>query len=191
MNRPSIDPEDFANVEASATPGRWDVQLWPADHGGPFTIDSHRSKDAADAQAGAVRAIFATWVRALDGRTTEDTEEEHMTINELAWKGRLIITMDGHVDLPPDRQGIHGPTDADARRKFIDLLNDAMPQGVLFDLVKEKIRSREIRTREHNEVVLFDGDHEGTHWLITGNSNASHGYFYAEARIVANPTIPR
>ena len=71
MNRPSIDPEDFANVEASATPGRWDVRLWPADQGEPFTIESHRSKDSADAQAGAVRAIFATWVRALDHDVTD------------------------------------------------------------------------------------------------------------------------
>jgi hypothetical protein len=70
MNHPSIDPEDFVDVEASVTPGRWSVRLWPADEGEPFTIDSHRSKDAADAQADTVRAIFATWVRALDHDVT-------------------------------------------------------------------------------------------------------------------------
>lgn len=110
-----------------------------------------------------------------------------MTTHDLAWKGRLIITQDGHVDLPPDRQEIVGPTDSDDRRKFIDLLNDAMPQDMLFGIIKEKLRSGEIRTREAGDVVLFDDDHEGTHWLIQGNTNASAGYFYVEARIVAEP----
>ena len=105
-------------------------------------------------------------------------------IYDLVWKGRLIINMNGAVDLPPDRQEIEGPSDTNARRKFIDLFNDAVPQGVLFGLIKEKIRSGEIHTRERNDVVLFDAEHEGTRWLITGNSNASYGYFYAEARIV-------
>lgn len=116
-----------------------------------------------------------------------------MAIEDLTWKGRLIINMNGHVDLPPDRQEIVGPDpvgprDVETRMKFIELLNDAMPQQVLFGIIKDKLRTGEIHTRERNEVVLFDENHEGTHWLITGNSNASHGYFYVEARIVANPT---
>jgi hypothetical protein len=108
-------------------------------------------------------------------------------IHDLVWKGRLIIKQDGYVDLPPDRQEIEGPSDTNARRKFIDLLNDATPQAMLFGIIKEKLKSGEIRTRERNDVVLYDREHEGTHWLITGNSNASHGYFYAEARIVTTP----
>lgn len=105
-------------------------------------------------------------------------------IYDLVWKGRFIIDMSGQVDLPPDRQGLEGPDDADARMRFLSLMNDAVPQKVLFGAIKEKIRSGEIHTRERNEVTLYDADHEGTHFRITGNSNASHGYFYAEARII-------
>ena len=111
-----------------------------------------------------------------------------MTSTALTWNGRFIITMDGHVDLPPDRQGVDGPEDAQQRLAFLDALNDVMPNRTLFDIIRSKIRAGEIHTREAADVVLFDGTHEGERWLIKGNSNASAGYFYVEARITEPPT---
>jgi hypothetical protein len=106
-----------------------------------------------------------------------------VSIHDLTWKGRLIIKQDGYVDLPPDRQSVEGPTEAADRVRFLNLLNDAMPQATLFAIIKDKLRSGEIQTRERADVVLYDNEHEGSHWLIMGNSNASHGYFYVEARL--------
>jgi hypothetical protein len=105
-----------------------------------------------------------------------------MNTYDLTWKGRFIITMDGWVDLPPDRQAIHGPEDAQERTAFTDALSDAMPPRMLFDIIRSKILAREINTREAADVTIFDGSHEGEHWLIKGNTNASAGYFYVEAR---------
>lgn len=104
------------------------------------------------------------------------------TNTELTWKGRLIINQDGHVDLPPDRQGVEGPTDTATRMHFLDQLNDVMPQRVLFDIIKTKLQSREIKTREAADVVILDAAHDGERWLIKGNSNASAGYFYLTAQ---------
>lgn len=66
-----VDPEDFVNVEASAVPGRWEVRLWPADEGQSLTIDSHRTKASADAQADAIRTIFVSWLHELDHEVTQ------------------------------------------------------------------------------------------------------------------------
>lgn len=113
------------------------------------------------------------------------------TNTELVWKGRMIVTQDGHVDLPPDRQGLEGPTDAPARMHFIDQLNDVMPQAILFKLIRTKLQRREINTRKAADIVLLDATHEGERWLITGNTNASAGYFYVTARCMGPAAAPQ
>lgn len=70
-HRFAVDPEDFVNVEASATPGRWNVKLWPANEGESIVIDSHRTKAAADGQAGAISAVFVSWILSLDHEVVE------------------------------------------------------------------------------------------------------------------------
>jgi hypothetical protein len=109
-------------------------------------------------------------------------------IHDLVWKGRFIVKQDGYVDLPPDRQEVTGPTDSDDRQKFLEGLNDLLPANMMFDIIKSKLRSGEINTREREDVVLIDATHEGTHWRVQGNTNASAGYFYVEARIVGDPS---
>lgn len=112
-------------------------------------------------------------------------------MTDLAWKGRFIVTQDGHtVDLPPDRQEVVGspdgstPAGAAERVEFLDKLNEVMPSKMLFQIIRSKLRAGEIKTRERNEVVLLDATHDGERWLITGNANASAGYLYVEARTV-------
>lgn len=111
-------------------------------------------------------------------------------IHDLVWKGRFIVKQDGYVDLPPDRQEVTGPTDTDDRQRFLEGLNDFLPANMMFDIIKSKLRSGEICTRERKDVVLIDATHEGDHWLVQGNTNASAGYFYVEARIVAEDSTP-
>lgn len=107
-----------------------------------------------------------------------------MTNYDLAWNGRFIVTQDGHVDLPHDRQGVEGSDDPKERVEFLDALSAAVPSRSLVAAIASKLRSGEIRTRESEEVVLVEGNHGGAHWLVTGNSNASAGYFYVKARRV-------
>jgi hypothetical protein len=102
---------------------------------------------------------------------------------DFTWKGRFIVTQDGHVDLPPDRHDIHGRNDdAPARMRFVDTLNEVMPSPMLFKIIQSKLLAREIDTRAAAEVTLLDATHEGERWVIAGDSRASAGYFYVEAR---------
>lgn len=101
---------------------------------------------------------------------------------DFTWKARFIVTQDGGVDLPPDRQHVEGPTEPKARIEFLDQLSDAVPSPALFEVIASKLKNGEINTREAGEVVLFDITHEGDRWLVRGNTNASAGYFYVEAR---------
>lgn len=110
------------------------------------------------------------------------------TTNTLTWKARFIITQDGAVvDLPHDRQQVVGlpdgttPDGAAARVEFLNKLAEAMPPTILFDIIRNKLRSGEIKTREAGEVVILD-DSEGEGWYIAADSKASAGYLYVEAR---------
>lgn len=107
-----------------------------------------------------------------------------MTSTALTWKGRFIVTQDGSVDLPHDRQSIEGEGTPKERVEFLNQLDAALPSNALFKLLASKLRSREINTREAAEVILLDDEHDGEHWLVTANSNGSAGYCYVQARIV-------
>jgi hypothetical protein len=93
----------------------------------------------------------------------------------VAWKARFIITQDGGVDLPHDRHHCTGPKEQHGA--FLDQLGKALPPTNLFATIKAKLVAREIKTREAEEIVLFEGD--GIRCI--GNSNASAGYFYVTA----------
>lgn len=105
-----------------------------------------------------------------------------MSETDLVWKARFIVTQDGGVDLPPDRQHVEGP--AEGRSEFLAKLALVMPPASLFAIIGLKLKAGEIQTREAREVILLADTSNGANWLIKGNSNASAGYFYVEARIV-------
>jgi hypothetical protein len=102
--------------------------------------------------------------------------------NELVWKARFIVTQDGHVDLPPDRQEVIGPEDKDLRQQFLDDLNEKLPGRELFDTIAKKLITHEINTRETKDIVLLN--EKG--FFVKGNANRSAGYFYVEARRAQN-----
>jgi len=92
-----------------------------------------------------------------------------------AWGARFIVTQDGHVDLPPDRQGFSGDqADRD------DLLNDMIAVCPLSNL-KERIRGMLttgiVDTRVAGQVLIYTDEHI----RIVGDSKASAGYFYVAA----------
>ena len=90
-----------------------------------------------------------------------------------AWGARFIVTQDGHVDLPPDRQGFSG--DEEARASLMQRMNDDIPLGGLMALIAEDLRSGRLNTRSDDEVVL-DGTNPGL--MVVGNTKASAGYLY-------------
>ena len=90
------------------------------------------------------------------------------------WKARFIVTQDGHVDLPPDRHNVVGIEDTAKRLAFLDDMSKVFPPDALFKVIRSKLVSGEIKTREAADVVLMDD----SGWRFVGNSNASAGYFY-------------
>lgn len=95
---------------------------------------------------------------------------------DVAWGARLIITMDGHVDLPPDRQSVAG-TEGTPRDVFLDQLQSAFAKAALFTKVREMIFAREIDTRVAGQVTIF----EGGGFKVVGDTKASAGYLYVAA----------
>lgn len=94
---------------------------------------------------------------------------------KVAWGARFIVTQDGHVDLPPDRQGLAG--DPDLKGALLDQMQAVMPFGRLRDEIASRLRSGEINTRERAQHVLAD---EGG-IRIVADTKASAGYLYLAA----------
>jgi hypothetical protein len=93
---------------------------------------------------------------------------------DVAWGARFIVTQDGHVDLPPDRQGTAGGGD---RTALLDAMQGVMPFGRLRQEIADRLCSGEINTREQAQHVLADDD--GI--LIVADTKASAGYLYVAA----------
>lgn len=90
-----------------------------------------------------------------------------------AWGARLIVTQDGHVDMPPDRQAFKGTDLGDLGRD----MEAAIPLDRLLSRISIMLIDREINTREHKRVVLYrDPD-----ITIVGDTKASAGYLYVAA----------
>jgi hypothetical protein len=100
---------------------------------------------------------------------------------EHAWGARFIVSQDGHVDLPHDRQDVISP-DPDAKRVFLEDLMAAVTMNDLMDRIKSYLEIGVIHTREAGRHILWDED--GI--TIIGDTNASAGYLY----VVAFRTTP-
>jgi len=92
-----------------------------------------------------------------------------------AWGARFIVTQDGQVDLPPDRQDILAP-DPEAKQAFLDDLNGSMSLTQLFQHIEAMLVNGEIDTRREGQVVLHFGD-----IIVIGDTKASAGYLYVVA----------
>jgi hypothetical protein len=98
---------------------------------------------------------------------------------DIAWGARFIINMDGHVDLPPDRQGFAGDGD---RGNLIDKMQEACPLNDLMSLISELILEGSINTRVTESHLLVN---TGV-ICIVGDTKASAGYFYVAAFLGAS-----
>lgn len=95
---------------------------------------------------------------------------------ECAWGARFIVTQDGHVDLPHDRQDVISPN-PDVKRAFLDDLMAALTMNTLTERIREFLLDGTINTRKAGRVVLHD---DGDFWVV-GDTNASAGYLYVAA----------
>ena len=92
-----------------------------------------------------------------------------------AWGARFIVTMNGHVDLPPDRATLAG--DKDDTHELVEIITTKLPKYDLVDKLRDGLVSGTIHTREDKEHIFY----EDNDVLIVGNANASAGYFYVTA----------
>lgn len=92
----------------------------------------------------------------------------------VAWGARLIINMDGHVDLPPDRQGLAGDGD---RLDLIKRMESACSMRELFERIRGFILDGTIDTRTAGQVTLI----EDLGVKIVADTKASAGYLYVAA----------
>jgi hypothetical protein len=95
-----------------------------------------------------------------------------------AWGARLIVGQDGYVDL------VHNRTDFFPEGDWTEL-REWLNGGVLrkaLDTLSDKLKAYEVRTREAAEVTLY----EDAYGKVVGNTNASHGYFYVAAYLIAD-----
>lgn len=91
------------------------------------------------------------------------------------WGARLIVEQTGHVDVVPGRTSECG--EEAALVKLFARMDRDFPMPKLRDVVREKLLSYELNTREAALVKLFDdGD-----LVVLGNTNASAGYLYVAA----------
>ena len=95
------------------------------------------------------------------------------------WGARLIINQRGKVDFVFDRQGTAG--DEVQAKELVRKLNTHYPPKTMMKDIKKRLKNREIKTREAEEVELFDK----AGIKVVGNSNASAGYFYVTAMLLS------
>jgi len=98
-----------------------------------------------------------------------------------AWGARLIVTQHGMTDLVYNRQDAYG--EWDDLKAWLD-----PPSGVLrkaLDVLSEKLKSYQVKTREAEEVTLYLDD-KG---IVKGNSNGSAGYFYVCAYLFQDAPV--
>jgi len=93
---------------------------------------------------------------------------------DVAWGARFIINMNGHVDLPPDRQGCAGDGDRD---DLLDRMAHACPPAELFALIRDRILDGTINTTSMLDTVLVDD----LGIKIVANPMGSGGYLYVAA----------
>jgi hypothetical protein len=92
-----------------------------------------------------------------------------------AWGARFIVTQDGHVDLPHDRQGFTG--DENDRLYLMGRMEAEIPMNGLRELIKDLLIQGRLNTRVDREVVLDDAN--GIR--VVANTKASAGYLYVAA----------
>lgn len=98
-----------------------------------------------------------------------------------AWGARLIINMDGHVDLVPDRQG--GIGEPDDRSELLAELNARFPHADMVNRIRDGLRRYEFTTRTDERVTLFEDDTI----MFVANPNGSCGYLYVAAWFKVTP----
>lgn len=96
----------------------------------------------------------------------------------VAWGARLIVTQDGCVDLPPDRQGAAG----EGRQEFLALLDAQAHLPTLLNAIRNLLAGGRMNTRIAEDFVIFRNDKVEVH----ANTNGSAGYCY----LAAFPTPP-
>ena len=98
-----------------------------------------------------------------------------------AWGARFIISMSGHVDLPPDRQGFMG--DQADRETLNEAMNAACGLQDLMRSIKDAIKDGRIMLTVANRVTLFSDETI----TVVADSKASSGYLYVAAFRTAKP----
>jgi len=93
---------------------------------------------------------------------------------DVAWGARFIVGQDGHVDLPPDRQGTAGDGD---RKGLLDAMQAALPFGDLRTLISGMLTSGILDTRSEGRRLIFTNEDI----TIVGDTKASAGYLYVAA----------
>jgi hypothetical protein len=91
-----------------------------------------------------------------------------------AWGARFIVTQDGHVDLPPDRQGLAGDGDTKA---LLDDMQSALPFGDLRSRIAGMLTTGILNTRVAGRVLIFTDENI----TIVADTKASAGYLYVAA----------
>jgi len=92
-----------------------------------------------------------------------------------AWGARFIVTQDGHVDLPPDRQGLSG--DADERIALLEAMQAASPLTDLMGRIRGMLTTGILNTRVAGRVLIYTDENI----RIVGDTKASAGYLYVAA----------
>jgi hypothetical protein len=91
-----------------------------------------------------------------------------------AWGGRFIVTQDGRVDLPYDRQGgDRGPHTG----RLLALLGERFPPDELFRLIGDLLQAGTMDTRHGEDFILYHDEAIAVH----ANTNGSGGYCYVTA----------
>lgn len=93
---------------------------------------------------------------------------------DVAWGARFIISQDGWVDLPPDRQGCAGDGN---RSDLLDRLAHVCPPKELFALIRDRLLDGTINTTSMLDTVLVDD----LGVKIVANPKGSGGYLYVAA----------
>lgn len=83
---------------------------------------------------------------------------------DTAWGARAILSSDGYIDIPPDRQQVVGIR----KELLIGYLNDEFNMGHLRQKVKEEVQPWE----EDSTYTLFEDD------IVSVKCRAAGGYLY-------------
>ncbi len=91
-----------------------------------------------------------------------------------AWGARVIVTQDGHVDIPWDRCSTY---DGGGLTGFLEDLEADVPPGMLVASVRRMLLDGQLHTRKAGVVHIVSTSKV----VVLGDTRASAGYLYVAA----------